>query len=231
MKKRKRILIIHRVVVRYGNLHRSIAGSRPSLPRDAGQKVRGCAPRPSPQQTQVFHALQRRRVKRAGAGERRVFFSVTKKESRLTAGLRRQALPLLVLRHLVAHHVQPAFALHDLARVAQALDRGADLRRWRCGAGSRGRVRGAIEEEGWRRDCGRDPASAGLRDGRNGGARRDARLGRRPSSGARGANVPSSRRSRWRVDPGRGRRHRPRVSRTDATSRGACETPRSANSR
>jgi len=30
------------------------------------------------------------------------------------------------------------------------------------------------------------------------------------------------------VDPGRGRRHRPRVSRTDATSRGACETPRSA---
>lgn len=136
--------------------------SRPSLPRDAGQKVRGCAPRPSPQQTQVFHALQRRRVKRAGAGERRVFFSVTKKESRLTAGLRRQALPLLVLRHLVAHHVQPAFALHDLARVAQALDRGADLRRWRCGAGSRGRVRGAIEEEGWRRDCGRDPASAGL---------------------------------------------------------------------
>lgn len=140
----------------------SIAGSRPSLPRDAGQKVRGCAPRPSPQQTQVFHALQRRRVKRAGAGERRVFFSVTKKESRLTAGLRRQALPLLVLRHLVAHHVQPAFALHDLARVAQALDRGADLRRWRCGAGSRGRVRGAIEEEGWRRDCGRDPASAGL---------------------------------------------------------------------
>lgn len=147
----------------YGNL--SIAPSpgpsRTPLPRDAGQKVRGCAPRPSPQQTQVFHALQRRRVKRAGAGEGlRVFFSET--SASLTASLRRQALPLLVLRHLVAHHVQPAFALHDLARVAQALDRGADLRRWRCGAGSRGRVRGAIEEEGWRRERGRDPASAGL---------------------------------------------------------------------
>ena len=146
----------------YRNLHRSIAGSRTPLPRDAGQKVRGYAPRPSPQQTQVFHALQRRRVKRAGAGEgftKNVFFSET---SRLTASLRRQALPLLVLRHLVAHHVQPAFALHDLARVAQAFDRGADLRRWRCGAGSRGRVRGAIEEEGWRRERGRDPARAGL---------------------------------------------------------------------
>ena len=50
-------------------------------------------------------------------------------------------------------------------------------------SGFEGRVGGAIEEEGWRRDCGRDPASAGLRDGRNGGARRDARLGRRRRAG------------------------------------------------
>jgi hypothetical protein len=105
-----------------------------------------------------------------------------------------------------------------------------------CGGGDAERVRGGGSgARSRRRDgdatAGVTPRARGSRDGRNGGARRDARLGRRPSSGARGANVPSSRRSRWRVDPGRGRRHRPRVSRTDATSRGACETPRSANSR
>ena len=102
-----------------------------------------------------------------------------------------------------------------------------------CGGGDAERVRGGGSGARSRRrdgdaNAGVTPRARGSRDGRNGGARRDARLGRRPSSGARGANVPSSRRSRWRVDPGRGRRHRPRVSRTDATSRGACETPRSA---
>ena len=102
-----------------------------------------------------------------------------------------------------------------------------------CGGGDAERVRGGGSGARSRRrdgdaNAGVTPRARGSRDGRNGGARRDARLGRRPSSGGRGANVPSSRRSRWRVDPGRGRRHRPRVSRTDATSRGACETPRSA---
>ena len=129
-----------------------------------------------PQQTQVFHALQRRRVKRAGAWPDVAFFSVTKKESRLTAGLRRQALPLLVLRHLVAHHVQPAFALHDLARVAQALPSRSGPAAVAMRSGFEGEGQGRDRGGGGDATAGVTPRARGSRDGRNGGARRDARV-------------------------------------------------------
>ena len=153
-------------------------------------------PRPAPQQARVFHALQRRRVRRGGAVERLVFRDRSLVHRRGCLG--RQTLPLLVLRHLVAHHVQPAFALYDLTRVAQTLDRGADLRVDGVGVGAKGRVSGAI---GMRRnETARATPRGWARRGTTG--RGGTRLRRRPSSGARVANKPSSQRSRWRVDPG-----------------------------
>ena len=173
------------VVHGYGNLHRSIAGSRPSLPRDAGQKVRGCAPRPSPQQTQVFHALQRRRVKRAGAGGV-AFFLVSLKKNPVSppACVDKPCLCLCfgTLSHTTYSRPLRFTILHASHRrlIAERTCGGGDAERVR-GGGSGARSR--------RRDgdatAGVTPRARGSRDGRNGGARRDARLGRRPSSGAR----------------------------------------------
>ena len=46
---------------------------------------------------------------------------------RVRPRLRAHALALLVLRHLIAHHVQTPLTLDDLARLAQTLDRGSNL--------------------------------------------------------------------------------------------------------
>ena len=82
---------------------------------------------------------------------------------------------------------------------------------------SKGRVvRARSRPEGKRRVTPRCwGAGSTERRGATGRARRAP-----PAERGRVANAPSSRRSRWRVNPGRGRRRRPRVSRSDTATAG-----------